>query len=235
MQNIKTIILLILISTSFKGLAQTEMLNIRPDDDTAIGKSGPNLKNFFTYFISYGQTVGPSEAISSRVKYGVCPYWSFGYRYKLKFNSSFSTGFEFQYNQYSYGIKQSTTKSFPDSILHNKEKLRLYTFSLSPYLRFNFDRHRGNYIGYFIDLGAFADLNFIKQHIASDKLDDGTLRKISITRLKYIEPYRYGLYAQLGLTKYVFFCNYFLSDIFTSKSGYAELPRFIVGIKLSLH
>lgn len=224
-----------IVSFAYASHAQDVIIDEIPFKDTTLKKIGPNLKHYTNYYISYGQVVGYAESDGSNIRYGLSPQWSFGERYKLKLTNTFATGFEFSYNQYSYTIEQSASKLLPNATRHKKEKIRLYAISLAPYIRINFDSKRGNYMGYFLDLGGFGDLYFIKQHITTDKLNDGTVQKITTSRLKFIEQYRYGIYAQLGFNKYLIYCNYYLSNLFTSASNYAEMPNMTAGIKFSFH
>lgn len=233
MRTYSIFLLFFLVASSYaQDVIISETIDSTP---TTLGNNGPNLKHFTTYYLSYGQIVGAAEADASNIKYGSSQQWALGFRYKRKLSKCLAVGSELAYTQYVYAIEQSTSKRLPDSLLHKKEKYRLYALTLAPYLRINFDKNRGNYSGYFIDLGGMIDWYFTRQHITTDKLADGTSRRVYTTGMNYLNSYRYGIYAQLGLNKYIFYVNYFLSDLFTASSGYAEMPLIAAGIKLSFH
>ena len=93
---------------------------------------------------------------------------------------------------------------------------------------------RGNYIGNYLDLGAYGGWNYQKKHKTTNENDDGEKVRVSTTHLKYIENFSWGLLARVGVSRYALAVHYRLSDIFESSYAMPELPRLIVGVEVGL-
>jgi len=202
--------------------------------DTLISKKGPNRKHFYHFFISYGFIAGESEGAGSDISYGLSNNVEFGFRYKLKVCNFYSIGCQALINTDVFHLKQNDSKILPDTIQHDKEKLTNDNLSFGVYNRFNFGK-RGNYIGNFLDVGAYGDWRFYSKHCVKDKISTGEMVKISTTHLNYLEDFNYGVYAQIGINRYVVYAKYRLSDIFLSTYSYSELPRITVGLQIGFH
>lgn len=201
--------------------------------DTVKSKAGPNLKNYVHFYFGYGIMVGPSDGDGAEISTGASSNFELGVRYKYKISNLYSFGLNLSYNFYSYRIKQESDKIFPDTIIHDKEKFMLSSLSLGVYNRFNFGR-RGNVIGRYLDLGAYGDWNLIKKHYVKDKID-GQVYKLSVTRLKYVENFGYGVFANLGFNRLVLTFKYRLSDLFKESYNYPELTPYTVGVQVNLY
>lgn len=204
-------------------------------NDTVIPTQGPNLKNFTHFYMGYGLIAGQSEGNGSPINYGSSNNFVLGYRYKYKICNIYSIGLDISLNTYAFNLKQDSSKTFPNKVIHDKEKLNLTNIGLGFYNRINYGR-RGNLIGKFIDLGAYADWTAGANNYTRDKMPNGNIVKTTITKLNYIELFNYGLMGRIGFNRYVFYGTYRLSDIFKSSyPSYSELPRITIGFQVGFH
>lgn len=212
------------------------------DKDVVVGDSsivGPNKKKYNHFYFSYGNILGASETDSVAAKIWGSYEFAFGYRFKYRVSQFYSLGFGINYNSKTYNIKQDSFKLFPNNVVHKWEKLVLRNLAFDVYNRFNYGK-RGNYIGNFIDIGAYADWSFMPVYVSYDEYTLVNSVSASNTRqihkgLVYVNTINYGVNARLGFNKYVLYASYRLSDIFKPGYIYTELPRIVAGIQIGLH
>ncbi len=215
--------------------AQDVLFNETVNSDSVIEKNGPNLKHYKHPYIGFGFAATQSENKSSNVDLGLSSNFIFGYRTKLKISNFYAIGYDISYNLSWYRLSQTNDKRTPDSLQNDKERLTFHNFELGLYNRFNFGK-RGNIIGKFIDLGAYADWTFLCSHFTKNKNDaNDNIYKTKVTHLKYYEAFNYGVLTRIGINRWVVYANYRLSDLFKSSYNYAELPRLTIGVQIGLH
>jgi hypothetical protein len=156
-----------------------------------------------------------------------------GLRYKRRITNYLATGLELGINATSYKLKQNDPKTIPDTVINDKEKFQISSIMSSGYVRINVGR-RGNFIGNYIDLGAYGGWNFQQKHKTTNENSDGEKVRVSTTRLKYVENFSYGLLARIGVSRYALTAHCRLSDIFESAKAIPELPRLILGVEVGL-
>ena len=230
-----------LLILNFKSFAQTKILEVDRKIDTLPKTFGANLKNYLQMYIGYGFVVGQSEK-GAAIKYGSSSDFVLGFRYKRKIGNVYSIGYDLNYHRTSFYLVQNSMKIIPDTILHDKEKFVFNAFGLSLYNRFNFDNHRGNYMGYFLDLGAGGDWDFNIKTVSEDKIN-GNIVTTSTKKLKYVNPYNYYAFTRLGFNKYILSAAYRISDqfidslakVYGSYKNYPELPRIIIGLQIGFY
>lgn len=235
----KVAIFLAFLISIFLANAQTVILEEEVKSDPDPSDIGPNKKKFSHFYIGAGAIVGASETDSVATKLSGSYEIIFGYRFKYRVSQLYSLGFDLNYNSKVFNIKQDSLKIFPNGVLHDREKLQLRNISASIYNRFNYGK-RGNYIGNFIDIGAYMDWSINPTYITYDKYAIVNSVGASNTRqlhkgLVYLNPFNYGLLARVGFNRYVFYGSYRLSDIFYSNYIYTELPRIVAGLQIGLH
>lgn len=202
--------------------------------DTVRPKFGPNGHNFIHSY--YGlHSIIPLEVND---KAPVIPGLSMGYKAgvlgKFRVCDFLAFGYIFEFNTFNYRFKQSSDKNFPDTLNHLRQNIVFTTLGSGLFLRINFDARRGNYLGYFLDMGGYADWNMSRVYKSKDKNDMDELVYSRITRLYFTEQYQYGLYANIGLNKINIYARYRVSDLFKSPFKSAELPRLNVGLGFSI-
>ncbi|MGD0711240.1 MAG: hypothetical protein ABR968_08645 [Bacteroidales bacterium] len=226
-------IAILLTLLSLTGFSQTVLMH-QDVNDTALGRHGPNLRNFSHVYIGLGFILGKPDSAGSSIRQGRSTDFVLGYRYKFRISNFFAIGYDIDFNSYSYSLKQSAGKTLPNDTLHNKEQMNFDDLGLSGYMRFNYGK-RGNRVGNFVDIGVFGNWGFLATHFTKDKKQNGNIVKTTVSHLSYINSINYGVTARVGFGRYVFFANYRLSDLFKTSYHYSELPRLTVGVQLGLH
>jgi hypothetical protein len=229
MKNIFTIILLTL---SIGAFSQDILLQQNVKADSVRPTYGPNLKNFFHGYIGIGFPFSTSQE-SGYTKPVASANFDFGVRYKRRFTNYLAMGMDLGISSVSYRIKQNDSKTVPDITINDKEKILVNALGSSAWLRINVGR-RGNYVGNYLDLGAYGDWNFQKKHKTTNTNSDNEKVKISTSKLKYVEDFSYGFLTRVGIGRYALTARYRMSDIFISSYDIPELPRLIVGFEVGL-
>ncbi len=194
---------------------------------------GMNRKHYSHGFLGLHFIIGPSENSGADIHYGRSRSIEYGYRYKRRFNDTFSIGSEIIARRHAFHIKQTENKEVPDNIIKDSEKLVFLDAGLGLFKRVNFGQ-RGNYIGRFLDVGAYASWVFHTRHVYF--LEEGGLRtRVRVTGMNYPAGFAYGLNARLGLNNLVIKASYQMSDHFKDSSGFPELPKYSIGLEIGLH
>lgn len=237
--KLKLLIGLLLLMANGMINAQTILLEQEPGKDTIPETYGQNLKNFSHFYYGLGFIAGAGDNNGLKINYFMSNELTLGLRYKRKVNNFYALGADINCSIQNYNINQNSLKTFPNAILHDKEKLLTRELGLEFYNRFNFGK-RGNYIGNFIDLAAYGQWDFFPTYVTIDNYKSGNAALAKKTKqihssLTYTNPFNYGLTARIGFNKYVFYGSYRLSNIFKDSSQFPELPGIIIGIQLGLH
>ena len=228
----KQILTIILLAFSLGVFSQEILLQQNVKADTIQPLRGPNLKNFTCGYIGLGFPFYTNEAVNY-TKPGLSSTFDIGIRYKRKFTNYLALGLDLGLSSTGYKIKQKDPKTFPGTIVNDKEKFQISTLASSAFIRVNIGR-RGNYIGNYLDMGAYGGWNFQKKYKTINTNEDGEKVRESITKLKYVESFSYGLLGRIGIGRYALSAGYRLSDIFKSSYAVPELPRLIVGVEIGL-
>ena len=233
----KNTCLLLLISCFlfFSGNAQEVLLHEEVTADTVTPTFGPNYRNFLHSFMAYGTVLGGTEGPGTAIRYGNSGDFLFVVRYKYRVTNFFSWGAEAYYRSLFYSIKQDSLKTFPDTLLNDKERLTFHNLSAGLFLRFNLEKKRGNRVGNFIDLGGYGEWTFRLTHFTRNKLPDGSTVRSNRTGLDYYHALNYGAMARLGFNRWIFFASWRFSDLFKESKNLAELPRLTVGVQIGFY
>jgi hypothetical protein len=228
----RKIFIFLFLSVSLSAFSQDILLQQNVKADTIRPAYGPNLRNYFYGYLGIGFPLYTSEQVKY-IKSGSSADIDLGLRYKRRITNYLAFGLDLGLNTTSYKLKQSDPKTIPDTVVNDREKFQISTVSGSVYMRINVGR-RGNYIGNYLDLGAYGGWNFQKKHKTTNENQDGEKVRLSTTRLKYIENFSYGFLARIGVNRYAITAKYRVSDIFDSSYEMPELPRLTVGIEMGL-
>lgn len=229
MRKITTILFLLITIGAF---SQDILLQQNVKADTIRPTYGPNLRNYLYGYIGLGFPLYTNEAVAYTKPVSSSAF-DFGIRYKRKLTNYLAVGIDIGVVAAAYKVKQNDGKTVPDTIINDKEKFQINSLQGSAYARINIGR-RGNYIGNYLDLGAFGGWNMIKKHKTTNENDQGEKVKVITSKLKYVETFSYGLLARIGVSRYALTATYRLSDIFESSSAIPELPRLMVGVEIGL-
>lgn len=230
---IKNLLFAALILSVLCAGAQTvviaEDLNSK-DEDTDFGM---NRKHFTHSFIGLQFTAGPPEMAGAKIVYGRSRTLEYGYRYKRKLTETFSFGSEIMARRHGYHVKQTDDKLVPDNVIRDREKLVFLDAGLGVYKRINFGQ-RGNYIGRFIDAGAWACWIFHGRHVYFYE-EEGVSVRVRRSGIKYHTPFDYGVIARVGFNNVIVKGTYRMSDLFRESAYIPELPRYAIGLEIGLH
>ncbi len=228
----KKFLILWLVVLSFSSAAQTVLLAVdNTNDKTA--ELGPNLTRHNQIFFRLGLVEG-SDKPGARIVYGKSTDFAFGFRKRYKISSLYSLGFETEFQSRSYKFKQTAEKFFPDTMINKSQSLNYGNLGLGFFNRFNFDPHRGNFLGTFLDLGIVGSWHFGTHEAAENKLSNGTTETKMITDLDYVKKLSASAYARVGFSHVSIYGSYRLTDLFKNTHKYPDLPRLVVGIELSV-
>jgi hypothetical protein len=194
---------------------------------------GMNRKHYAHSFLSVLFVAGPPEQPGAEVLYGKSRSLEFGYRYKRRLSNTFSLGSEITGRRHAFHMKQSDSKTVPNTMRRDSEKLVFLEAGLGLYKRINFGQ-RGNYIGRFVDAGVYASWIFHTRHIYFYEEEDVKYR-VRITGMNYPASINYGFMARMGFGNWVVKGTYRMSGLFKESSGLPDLPKYAIGIELGLH
>jgi len=215
--------------------AQEVLLHQDVNADTVTPAFGPNYRHFLHSFLGYGALLGGTEGGGTQIRYGNSGDVLFGIRYKYRVNNFFAFGADVYYHAAIYSIRQDSTKTFPDTIINDKERLTFHNLSTGLYVRFNLEKKRGNRVGNFIDLGGYAEWTFRLTQFTKNKNPDGKVVRTSTTGLDYYNSLNYGAMARLGFDRYIIFASWRFSDLFLPSKNLPELPRLTVGVQVGFY
>lgn len=230
--SMKKLAIFLFLCISTAAFSQDIVFSQDVRSDTVRPTKGPNLKHFTHPYFRVGFPV-PTGSESNYLKIGLSPVYDLGMRYKRRFNNFFAMGLDLSFNWAVYSIDQKEGKSVPDSLVNKKEKLMVNSLSPAAYLRFNVGR-RGNFIGKYLDLGAFGSWNYKKAHLTVNKNEQEEMVRVMTTRLSYMESFSYGLLARVGSNRWALSARYRLNDLFTSSFNKPELPKVSLGFEIGL-
>lgn len=194
---------------------------------------GMNRTHYSHGFLGVLFIVGPPENTGADIHYGRSRSMEYGYRYKRRFSNTFSIGSEIIARRHAFHLQQTDEKQVPDQLLKDREKLVFLDAGLGVYKRINYGQ-RGNYIGRFVDFGAYASWVFHTRHVYFLE-EDGLSTRVRISGMNYPSPFAFGLNVRLGFNNLVIKGTYQLSDRFKDSADFPEFPRYSVGLELGLH
>lgn len=218
--------------------AQKVLFENQVDPDDFYNTYGANEKNFSHFYLGTGMHIMQGES-GATIQHGKTYTPQIGLRYKRKLNNTFAIGYDFSWMKYNYNLKQEPGKLLPNDVINDKEMLVFNSFGLELYYRINFGR-RGNYMGTFFDMGAYGNWAYRNKHVTVNDFDDdlGLLygrRIVTNRKLKYTQPFNYGVRGRIGINRYVIFGEYRLSSLFKEEFNFPELPKLQVGLQIGIH
>jgi Outer membrane protein beta-barrel domain len=228
----KRLFTLFFILYSLVAYSQDVLLEQNVDNLEAKPLYGPNLRHYVHGYIGLGFPVATSSD-QNFIKPVASADFNFGLRYKRRFTNFLAMGFDLGVTSTAYKIKQEDSKKVPDAQVNDKEKIQVNALMGDVWFRINVGR-RGNYIGNYLDIGAYGGWNFMKKHKTINTNADDEKVKVSTTRLSYVEDISYGFMARMGTNRYALTARYRSSDIFVTGYDLPELPRLVIGVELGL-
>ena len=214
--------------------AQQVLVHANVADDTVKTTFGPNRRYFGHFYTSYCLVSGAAET-GAAVRYG--PSSSeirTGARLKRRFNQVLAVNLDLGYAYLVNALVQSPQKTLPSAVQHRSESLRQHQLYSDLGVRLNVGR-RGNYVGRYLDLLGGVSRNAATAHRTEDDPAPG-IGSVETTErgLPYLRPWTFGAGARLGIDRYALTGRYRLTSAFQPQYGYAELPRWLLGLEIGL-
>jgi hypothetical protein len=245
MKKLLVVLIVALFTSTLFG--QTVLLEEDVAGDTIPETFGPNLKRYRHLYFEYGFLADKPEGDGLEMLYGHSHNFGIGLRYKYRMTNFLALGWDIHITEWTYRIKQTDHKVFPNDIKHKREKLTVNNFGLEFYTRLNFGK-RGNHIGNFIDLAAFGNYIIGASHYTLDVLDTVNINnagRVHTTNkdLIYLENINYGFKLRFGINRYVISASYRFSDLIKDNFVdlpedvvlYPELPRLFIAFQIGIH
>jgi hypothetical protein len=164
--------------------------------------------------------------------------FSAGYRWNHRVYRIFSMGFTGSYLYEVFALKQETGKIFPNSILHQREKVQKHSMATEIYSRVTLKKEYDQ-LGVYLDIGAYGSLSLATRHKMHDKNNDpaylGSTRDVTLKKLDYIEPFNYGVLFRLGRNRFSFFTGIRMSRWLKNSYDFAQPPKTSLGLDISLY
>jgi len=178
-------------------------------------------------FIGFGFVTGGNNA--APIKYGASREFVMGLGGGYKILKWDAIGWDIYYKSTGYYFTQNASKTFPDSLKHDAQKISLQNFGGLIYDRFIFTSGYHGQLS--LDLGFYFDWTFNSREVT---WDNNSSTKIINGGLSITNPTNYGVMARLvfvrGLSCYF---NYRLSNVFNYTNA-PTLPACVLGITFGL-
>lgn len=222
--------------------AQTTLLDKSVKSPSERVQKGPNSAYYQSGFWSFGVVISVNESDSARTSSS--SVWRYGTRGKWKWTNTFAGVWDLAWNRTAYRLEQDSLKNlFSLGKEYDQQKFVWNQLELGAGMRINIGK-RGNYLGNFVDLGAYGEWAFsVRQQLREDlnpSMASGAGKvRSSLGRLEYINPLNYGLTARIGVNKFALWTKYRLSDQFKASNyvnqgrPYPELTRLQVGVEVT--
>ena len=191
--------------------------------------------------VNYGVAwhLGPAAQGAAVLPRSLNYYW--GFRTKLKLVKWDALCLDINIGQERWNMRQESAKLLPDSILHKAERLQFNYLQGKLVNRINFNRHRGNVIGTYLDFGVYGNWLYRNLHITKDKLTvpgfDSKVRTERAVGIPYMEPIQYGFTVRFGSENFALETCYRMSNYFKpfEQRSLPELPRLWFGFVVSVY
>lgn len=225
---------MICILISFSAKTQIIVLEEEVNEiDPEYPSYGANGKTFMFSYVGWSLSIVDKPSNQMPLSTVSSGGWQYGFGVKYRMTGLLSAGWGLEYNSLNYRIKQIAGKTFPDTLMHDKQSFSLGSLGGNVFLRINFDPKRGNTTGRYIDFCGYYDWNAIRTLRQKDETVYGEINRTNLSRLRFINPYSYGAMVRLGRKSLSIYARYRLSDIFKDAYNLPELPRLTVGISFS--
>lgn len=209
--------------------AQTVLLEQDCDTTVLPSRYGPNRPNFL--YINGSVALPLYRGEGARYIAWKSPTWHLGVHYKRKFSEMLSGLCGIQYAGFSYFLRQSGPKVYPDTTYHHSQGFRGHSLGLCLALRVQMAR-RGNALGSYIDIGVEGEWLFSSIYHVTDKLPGGIKQKVVTRGLPLYNPWQGDVFLRYGWGTYALVARGRLTSLFKNELNAPEPPRVTVGIEV---
>ena len=228
----KKLLLCLLLLFGVKSLqAQTILLDQKVDTSEYYSSFGPNQRHYVQVFYRMGTAVRTqSDEVATKTPAGLT--FGVGSRYKLKITSILAVGLVLDYRSQQVNLSSGGLSPFPDTLfsselrIHQSSRFQYQEIGLGGYVRVNFDRFRGDYIGKFLDIGASPRYVLGNSYVTIDEEPNGVTKRTSYSNLPYVQPLNVQAFARLGINFIALEAHYRFTPFWKSAYPFPELPRW---------
>jgi len=226
---------LIFVSSTF-CFSQTIVLEQQGKELNPDKKYGPNLKKYSNLSFGYGFFYQKNNSDNYKINFPRSIQLNVSRRGKNKINSLFAVGNEIGLTFKNINLKNNSSTTLAPNI----SRINRLSINGSLYSRVNFDKKRGNRLGYFLDIGAGADYFYFNKAISILDLPSNSYGgiKVSYIGLKELKRIDYFCFARLGAERvniiFQFILNEQIKDLSKSTLIIKNLPTFKAGIEINL-
>lgn len=213
-------------------------IHVTVDTSQTIPTFGANRRWFVQSTYGIYTRFGPEEAGAATL--GRSLLYDFGIRTKLKLWKWDALCLDVNVGQERWALKQEVGKTVPDTVLHQAARLQFNRVQGIFCNRINFNRHRGNIIGTYLDFGVYGNWMYRNLYITKDKLDQTNTSgpkeiKSRELNLRYINPLQYGFAVRFGSEFFALSATWRMSNYFreVESKTYPELPRLWLGVVIA--
>lgn len=231
-----TILLLLFSLIQANIRAQELIFQKQPDSLSGRPNFGPNRRHFYHAFLSSSLTLPVSAATTIHTDQPFTGLVTLGFRYKLNVARPIALIAECGINRNFFRINQSAGKSFPDTLTHQSQSVRIIGPFAGTFLRLRLGQ-RGDYLGKYIDLGITVQASARNQLVTKDLIGSSDSKpylteKTTVTELRNIKPLTFKASARIAFDRVSFFGSFRLSR-FIEESSVMDLPDLEFGIEIS--
>lgn len=232
MKKARYILLAIILFVVYQSNAQTVLLNYDSKTEPSYNR-GPNQKKFTQGYLIVG-FITPPDQDGANLVYGSSATYGFGIRKKFKVSPVYSLGWDLKFDFTYYKIKQTANKKFSPGTTYDSQRLDVSSVSLGLFNRFNFDPHRGNFMGTYFDIAADVRYAYSILEIFKYKTTVGDVRT-ELSNLNYVKNLHSDLIARFGYSRICLWSSYRFTDLFKPQYNLPEMPRLTIGLELGLY
>ncbi len=184
-------------------------------------------------FIGMGFVAGASLE-GAPVMYGRSREFMVGFGKAAKIFSWNYIGADVYYKSTDFFFYQNSSKTFPDTLKHQSEKISFQNFGGLVYDRFYLGRNKT----IFFDGGVYGDWTFHNKFITwDDNTPNVSSTKVTGRNIGFVYPTNYGVTFRFGYSNGLsLYFNYRLSKLFQNPASpapaYPQLPVYVFGINL---
>jgi hypothetical protein len=229
--------LLSLLSFISVSNAQTIALDDSPKDFSQ-SKYGANRRHFVMFFVQLGKQLNDAETTAG-FQYANSNSNALGASYKLKLAKHIHWINDVYWNPYKLRYNALATQNGTHELLSDlrvfglqnieRYRIRQQNFGVNTAMRIKFGK--GNSIGFYFDLGAFAMLTAQNQLQIRGDLQNIENVRINYNQLQSNEALLYGLHARFGFEHLSLFAKYRLNEAF---NGF-YMPKTEIGLHIYIY
>jgi len=191
-------------------------------------------------YFGFGFVAGNLENSDAKIVHGASYSIDFGiktiYRVSGLYALTFNTGF--MHNRYKIAdgllnnIIENPIAATPDNFVANSEIFRTWGLSLSFGNKFNF--YKTKHIGNYIELSVYGNYTYARKYITNYKGENDASSTVFYKKNNLFLPFEAGAQVNIGFHWFNVWGRYRFTNWFDSDQSSVKLPRFVVGLGVTM-